>query len=203
MSSNKTRHEAIQFIEQIFLKQLPDIDATVELNWRKRETLFIKANITHHRHNKPVNSRHANYVRKLPEKRRNYGGYLFCIIGAEYMITANIDVANGIAKSIIAILRNIILKDGVDKSVTNLGQEQATHSVQASDVECLVFEHAFPQCNPTFAYPTLPPGHFPLKPTNKSLQISFNDNGAKIKIKIDQLPITNAVVLAGHKTLWL
>ena len=94
VSSNKTRHEAIQYIEHIFIKQLPDIDATDELNWRKRETLLIKANITNHRHNKPVDSRHPDYVRKLQEKWLNYVGNLFCIIGAEYMITANIDVAN-------------------------------------------------------------------------------------------------------------
>jgi hypothetical protein len=116
------------------------------------------------------------------------------------MITENIDVANGIANGTIATLRNIILKDTVDISVTNLGQNQATHSVLASDVECLIFQHAFPQCNPTLAYPTLPPGHFPIKPTHKNLQISFNDNGANIKVQISQLPITNATVLTGHKT---
>ena len=200
VSANKTRHEAIQYIEQLFLSKLPDIDATDELNWRQRETLLIKANVTDPRYNTPVDPRHADYVRKLPEKRLTYVGNLFCIIGAKYMITANIDVANGIANGTIAILRNIILKDGVDVSVTNLGQGQAAHSVLASDVECLIFQHAFPQCNTTSAYPTLPPGHFPLKPTNKNLQIPFNDNGAKIKIQINQLPITNATVLTGHKT---
>ena len=116
------------------------------------------------------------------------------------MITSNIDVANGVANGTIATLRDIILKRNIKVSETKVDENQACHYAMASDIECLIFEHRFDSFNSSVIYPTLPPGHFLIKSEQNNMNILFNDNGARLKVNITQFPITNAIVLTGHKT---
>ncbi len=200
VSSNKTREEAIRYTEHTFLDTLPPISATDEQNWKKRGTLLVKANVTSIRKDMPITQEKANYVRSLPGKITNYVGNLFCIIGANYMITTNVDVANGVANGAITTLRDIILKTNTTISVTKLDENQIFHYAMASDIECLILEHTFGSCDNSIIYPTVPPGHFLIKQEHKNMNILFNENGARIKVKMVQFPITHAIVLTGHKT---
>ena len=110
VSSNKTRDEAIRYAEQTFLQSSAPIVATDEHDWRSRGVLLIKANVAPQTKKKKLPERHADYVRKLPEKMLQYIGNLMCIIGAQYMETSNLNVANGIANGTVASVRDIVLK---------------------------------------------------------------------------------------------
>ena len=49
-------------------------------------------------------------------------------------------------------------------------------------------------------YPPLPVDYFPIKADRLNKAIKFNDHGAAIKVRLTQFPLTNAIVLTGHKT---
>jgi PIF1-like helicase len=200
VSSNKTRSEAIRYAEQTFFQSLAPIVATDEHNWKSRGVLLIKANVDPQKKKQQLPEAHADYVRKLPEKLLQTVGNLICIIGTQYMVTSNLDVANGIANGTVASVRDIVLKKGTTPSVTDVGNGFSVHSVFASDIFCVILEHQFDAWSTKVCYSPLPAGYFPIKAEQFNKTIKFNDHGAGIKVRLTQFPLTNAIVLTGHKT---
>ena len=139
----------------------------------------------------------ANNIRNLSAKKIGFPGNLFCITGAPYLVSNNVDVANGVANGTLSWLYDVVIKPTAVIRLVTVADDIQVHAVYANDVHCIVFKHKLEAWSTTASYPSLPAGCFPITPISKT--INLLDRGGRKRVKLIQFPCVLSSVLTGHK----
>ena len=194
VSNNNTRENALHYAERNVISDLPPI-YDGDTNWRHRGVLLVQATISAGPNG--VLTDYANNIRKLSTKKIGFPGNLFCINGAPYLVSNNVDVANGVANGTLSWLYDVVLKPTAEIRIVTVDDDIQVHAVYADEVHCIVFKHKLEAWSATAAFPSLPSGCFPITAISKT--VNFRDRGSQKRVKITQFPCVLSSVLTGHK----
>jgi hypothetical protein len=139
----------------------------------------------------------ANNIRNLSAKKIGFPGNLFCITGAPYLVSNNVDVANGVANGTLSWLYDVVIEPTATIRLVTVADDIQVHAVYANDVHCIVFKHKLEAWSATASFPSLPAGCFPITTISKTVNLIGRD-GRK-RVKITQFPCVLSSVLTGHK----
>ena len=116
------------------------------------------------------------------------------------MIRKNVDVSKGIANGTIAKLHGVFLKENAVVKTENMQRGRQVQMVNASDVECLIFQHQISSWKESNHFPSLPICCFPLMSDTRTIQRRFGNDRKGKRVTVRQFPCTSALVLTVHKT---
>jgi Helitron helicase-like domain at N-terminus/PIF1-like helicase len=116
--------------------------------------------------------------------------------GCRVMLPTNISVSNGLANGTQATVHRIMLKEGVEPSLTKIGPTVTVSYVFASDVEYIELQHTNPRIHPPL---------FRVKHKNHTFKVKlpsmpgYNADTFLAEMKATQLPLLHNDATTGHK----
>ncbi len=186
--------------------------------WRARSALRVRAVLDRSKRSThgALSEDELDYVRRrrMPvlaarsDSSLKSEGELDLIIGRPYMILGNLDTTAGITNGTLATLVDIVLSSRAKPFLTPVlrwGEKQHSgtqqvHTIAATDVEALVFEHTDSHYRQQRLHSPLPTGHFPIqiRPDDKLEKITpFPRRRDTVLVK--QFLCTPAFAITGHK----
>ena len=165
--------------------------------WRHRGILLIQASIERKSGSQHVRPEDAHYVRSLDQKRLGVVGNLYCVLGAAYRVSDNMDVSKGVANGTMCSLYDVCLKDEAFIRTVTLPDNTQVHAVYAKEVVCLLFQHKLATWLKSSAFPTLPPGVFPASHIESPVLCKLGTQGS-FRVTVTQFPCVLSLILTGH-----
>ena len=193
---NKTRENGLRYFVNRMLADAPVIPSS-STEWRHRGILLIQASIERKSGSQHVRPEDAHYVRSLDQKRLGVVGNLYCVLGATYRVSDNMDVSKGVANGTMCSLYDVCLKDEAVIRTVTLPDNTQVHAVYAKEVVCLLFQHKLATWLKSLAFPTLPPGVFPASHIESPVLCKLGTQGS-FRVTVTQFPCVLSLILTGH-----
>lgn len=199
MEDNKTRETGLRSCENAILAR----QASIEIGnkaWRERGVLLVEAAVRKASSGTAqLSIEEQEKIRSIPASKLGVHGNLICVVGASYMVGQNADVAKGIANGTICTLVDVILEND-DKITTTVTKEgYHIHTVTATNVKCMIFQHSTKAWQEQLLFNSLPQGCFPVLPVCKKTFHQFGGSGTRMQVKVTQLPVVLSKIVTGHK----